>query len=117
MQAVPVNFASDADHAVSVLMPGDEQTTFLGTHHWVFQQLEKMPHELMGNVVFRDVKGHQHKQKFCLDTSFYKWSLSDGSELLKAQHALGKLPESLNAINKTLEVIGRKITDDRQVAK
>lgn len=110
-QAETVLFASDADHAISVLMPGDEQATFLGAHHWVFQQLEKLPQELRGNVVFHDVKGNQHKQKFCLDTSFYKWSLSEGTELLKAQYALGKLPDSLNAINKSLEVIGRKITD------
>lgn len=106
-EAQPIHFAGDAAHAIAVLMPGDEQATMLGVHHWVAQQLKTHKQELKGNVVFQDVKGRTHRTPFFIDTSFYEWALADETELLKAQNAVTELPAALAKMNQSLERIGR----------
>lgn len=106
-KAQPIHFASDAEHAIAVLMPGDEQAVMLGVHHWVAQQLKANKLELKGNMVFQDVKGRTHRTPFFIDTSFYEWALADESELLKAQRAMTELPAVLAKMNQSLEHISR----------
>lgn len=101
----PIHFAGDEAHAISMLMPGDEQSTVLGVHHWVVEQLKTKKPKLKGNVVFQDVKGNICRTPFFIDTSFYEWSLSDETELLKAQRAMTELPEALANINQSLSKI------------
>lgn len=106
-EAQPIHFAGDAAHAIAVLMPGDEQATMLGVHHWVARQLKANKRELKGNVVFQDIKGRTHRTPFFIDTSFYEWALADETELLKAQKAMTDLPAVLVKMTQTLERIGR----------
>ena len=108
-EAQPIHFAGDAAHAISVLMPGDEQATMLGAHHWVAQQLKTHKQELRGNLVFQDVKGRTHRTPFFIDTSFYEWALADETELLKAQRAMTELPSVLAKMNQSLERIGKEL--------
>ena len=103
--AKPIHFAGDKAHAIAHLMPGESQATPLGVHHWVAEQLKKMDRELKGRVFFQDIKGNQHSVPFFLDTSFIKWSIGDETEMLKAQYALGKIPEALNQIDRSLKQI------------
>lgn len=104
-EAQPIHFASDEEHAISILMPGDEQSTMLGVHHWVAEKLKTNKPKLKGNVVFQDVKGNICRTSFFIDTSFYEWSLADETELLKAQRAMTELPEALANINQSLSRI------------
>ncbi len=104
-QAQPIHFAGDEAHAISILMPGDEQSTMLGAHHWVAEQLNSNQPKLKGNVVFQDVKGNICRIPFFIDTSFYEWALADETELLKAQRAMTELPQALVNINQSLSRI------------
>ena len=104
-EAQTIRFASGKDHAIGVLMPGEEQATPLGVNHWVAGRLKDLPGALGGNVVFWDARGKKHKHAFKLDTSFYAWALSDETELLRAQYGLAKLPEELGKIQRALEKI------------
>lgn len=108
-EAQPIHFAGDATHAIAVLMPGDEQATMLGVHHWVARQLKAHKRELKGNVVFQDIKGRPHRTPFFIDTLFYGWALADETELLKAQRAITELPPVLAKMSKTLENISREL--------
>lgn len=105
----PIHFARDAQHAISILMPGEEQASMLGVHHWVAQQLEANKPELKGNVVFQDVKGNTCRTPFFIDTSFYEWALADETELLKAQQAMTELPVVLAKMSKSLEQISKAL--------
>jgi hypothetical protein len=109
-QPQPLHFADGAQHAISILMPGEEQASMLGVHHWVAQQLEANKPELKGSVVFKDVKGNICRTPFFIDISFYKWALADETELLKAQRAMTELPEVLAKMNKSLEQISKALT-------
>jgi hypothetical protein len=109
-EAQAIHFAGDAEHAIAVLMPGDEQATLLGVHHWVAEQIKANKRELKGKVIFQDARGKVYRLPFFVDTSFYEWALSDETELLRAQHAmtkvpdlLGKMSDSLGQISKTLQ--------------
>lgn len=106
-EAQPIHFAGDAAHAIAVLMPGDEQATMLGVHHWVAQQITANKHELKGKIVFHDAKGKVYRLPFFVDTSFYEWALADETELLKAQHALTKVPEVLEKMSQSLAAISQ----------
>jgi hypothetical protein len=109
-EAQPIHFAGDAGHAIAVLMPGDEQATMLGAHHWVAQQIKANKNELKGKVVFQDAKGKVHRLPFFVDTSFYEWALADETELLKSQHALTKVPDMLEKMSKSLAQISKVLT-------
>lgn len=106
-EAQPIHFAGDAAHAIAVLMPGDEQATMLGVHHWVAQQIKANKQELKGKVVFHDAKGRGYRLPFFVDTSFYEWASADETELLKAQHALTQVPDMLEKMNRSLTEISR----------
>lgn len=108
-EAQPIHFAGDAQHAISVLMPGEEQAAMLGVHHWVAQQLKVVKTKLKGNVVFQDVTGKLCRSPFFIDTSFYEWALADETELLKAQRAMTELPEVLSKIQTSLASINRAL--------
>lgn len=105
IEAQPIHFAGDEAHAISILMPGDEQSTMLGAHHWVAEQLKTNKPKLKGNVVFQDVMGNICRTPFFIDTSFYEWALADETELLKAQRAMTELPEALAKVNQSLSKI------------
>lgn len=105
IEAQPIHFAGDEAHAISILMPGDEQATVLGAHHWVAEQLKANKPKLKGNVVFQDVNGNICRSPFFIDTSFYEWASADETELLKAQRAMTELPEALVKINQSLSKI------------
>lgn len=106
-EAQPIHFAGDAAHAIAVLMPGDEQATMLGVHHWVAEQIKTNNRELKGTVVFHDAKGKVYRLPFFVDTSFYEWALADETELLKAQHALTKVPDVLEKMSQSLAGISQ----------
>lgn len=105
----PLHFAGDEGHAISILMPGEEQATMLGVHHWVASQLRDAKPNLKGNIVFRDVKGHVCRTPFFIDISFYEWALADDTEQLKAQRAMTELPEALAKINQSLSKINASL--------
>jgi len=92
-----VNFA-DSSRAISVLMPGDEQATVLGVHHWLADQLKALNKELKGHVVFRDVKGNEYREPFFIDISFFEWAIADETEQLRAQYATSQIPEVLKEV-------------------
>ena len=104
-EALPIHIACDKDHAISILMPGDEQSAILGVHHWVAERLKKDKPTLRGHVISHDVKGNICRTPFFIDTSFYEWALADETELLKAQRAMTELPRALTKINKSLSKI------------
>lgn len=108
-EARPIHFAGDAQHAISLLMPGEEQTAMLGVHHWVAKQLKTTTPKLKGNVVFQDVKGNLSRSPFFIDTSFYEWAFADETELLKAQRAMTELPEVLSKIQTSLASINQAL--------
>lgn len=108
-EAQPLHFAGDETHAISVLMPGEEQATMLGVHHWVAEKLKANPRELRGQVVYQDVKGNSCRLPFFIDTSFYQWALADETELLKAQNAMTRVPEVLTQMSKSLEQINNSL--------
>jgi len=108
-EAQPIHFAGNAEHAIAVLMPGDEQATMLGVHHWVAQQIKANKNELKGKVVFRDAKGKVFRLPFFVDTSFYEWALADETELLKSQHALTKVPDMLEKMSESLAEISKAL--------
>lgn len=107
--AQPIHFAGDEEHAIGVLMPGEEQAALLGVHHWVAQQIKANKLEFKGNVVFLDAKGKVCRLPFFVDTSFYEWALADENELLKAQYAVTKLPDMLEKISQSLAQISQAL--------
>lgn len=108
-EAQPIHFAGDEEHAIAVLMPGEEQSTMLGVHHWVAQQLKANKRELKGKVVFLDAKGKVCRLPFFVDTSFYEWALADETELLKAQYAMTKVPDMLEKMSQSLAQISQAL--------
>ena len=108
-EAQPIHFAGDEEHAIAVLMPGEEQATMLGVHHWVAQQLKANKRELKGKVVFLDAKGKVCRLPFFVDTSFYEWALADETELLKAQYAITKVPDMLEKMGQSLAQISQTL--------
>jgi hypothetical protein len=109
-EAQPIHFAGDAEHAIAVLMPGEEQATLLGVHHWVAQQIKAYKHELKGKVVFQDAQGKVSRLPFLVDASFYEWALADETELLRSQHALTKVPDLLVEMSESLAQISKALT-------
>lgn len=109
-EAQPIHFAGDAEHAIAVLMPGEEQATLLGVHHWVAQQIKAYKLELKGNVVFQDAQGKVSRLPFLVDASFYEWALADETELLRSQHALTKVPDLLVEMSESLAQISKVLT-------
>lgn len=107
--AQPIHFAGDEEHAIAVLMPGEEQATMLGVHHWVAQQLKANKRELKGKVVFLDARGKVCRLPFFVDTSFYEWALADETELLKAQYAMTKVPDMLEKMSQSLAQISQTL--------
>ncbi len=105
----PIVFATDEKHAVSVLMPGEETATILGSSHTVARRVSALKSQLKGQVVYRDIRGTQHRQPFFIDTSFFQWALKDETELLKAQYAVTLLPETLSKMTRTLEQISTSL--------
>lgn len=101
-----VNFA-DSSRAISVLMPGDEQATVLGVHHWLAVQLKALNKELKGHVVFRDVKGNECREPFFIDISFFEWAIADETEQLRAQYATAQIPDVLKKLVEELKNINR----------
>lgn len=108
-EAQLLQFAGDETHAIAVLMPGEEQATLLGAHHWVAQRLKANPHELRGQVVYQDIKGNTCRLPFFIDTSFYQWALADETELLKAHNAMTHVPDVLTQMSKSLEQISKSL--------
>lgn len=108
-EAQSIHFACDEQHAISNLMPGEEQAALLGVHHWVAEQLKTVKPKLKGNVVFQDVKGNVCRTPFFIDTSFYEWALADATELLKAQRAITELPDVLSKMEKSLASINKAL--------
>lgn len=108
-EAQPIHFAGDEEHAIAVLMPGEEQAAMLGVHHWVAQQLKANKRELKGKVVFLDAKGKVCRLPFFVDTSFYEWALADETELLKAQYAMTKVPDMLEKMSQSLAQISQAL--------
>lgn len=108
-EAQPLYFAGDATQAIAVLMPGEEQATMLGVHHWVADRVKASPRELRGQVVYQDVKGNTCRLPFFIDTSFYKWALADETELLKAHNAMTHVPDVLTQMSKSLEQISKSL--------
>jgi hypothetical protein len=105
-----VNFA-DSSRAILVLIPGDEQATVLGVHHWLADQLKALNKELKGHVVFRDVKGNEYREPFFIDISFFEWAIADETEQLRAQYATAQIPDALKKVVEEL----RKISRDKQL--
>ena len=107
--AQPLQFAGDETQAIAVLMPGEEQATMLGVHHWVAGRIKANPRELRGQVVYQDVKGNTCRLPFFIDTSFYQWALADETELLKAQRAMTQVPEVLTQMSESLQQISKSL--------
>lgn len=107
--AQPLYFAGDETQAIAVLMPGEEQATMLGAHHWVADKIKASPRELRGQVVYQDVKGNICRLPFFIDTSFYQWALADETELLKAHNAITQVPDVLIQMSKSLEQISKSL--------
>ena len=108
-EAQPLQFAGDETQAIAVLMPGEEQATMLGVHHWVADRIKANPRELRGQVVYQDVKGNTCRLPFFIDTSFYQWALADETELLKAQRAMTQVPEVLTQMSESLQQISKSL--------
>lgn len=107
--AQTLHFAGDKAQAIAVLMPGEEQATMLGVHHWVADRIKANPRELRGQVVYQDVKGRTCRLPFFIDTSFYQWALADETELLKAHNAMTHVPDVLTQMSKSLEQISKSL--------
>lgn len=105
--AVPTDFATGADKAVKLLLPGETLTSMLGVSFVIAKDVKESKNEWSGTVHFRDTKGHRLHHRFLIDRSVFSWGLADETEQLKAMYSVSQMPELLRDIKKSIDKIGK----------
>lgn len=105
--SVPTDFATGAEKAVRLLLPGETLTSMLGVSFEVAKDVKESASEWSGTIHFRDNKGHRYCHRFLIDRSVFSWGLTDETEQLKAMYSLSQIPGLLKDINKSIGKIGK----------
>lgn len=104
---VPTDFATGAEQAVRLLLPGETLTSMLGVSFEVAKDVKESTSEWSGTIHFRDSKGHRHRHRFLIDRSVFSWGLADETEQLKAMYSVSQIPDLLKDIKKSIDKIGK----------